>query len=204
MVSLSTTRALLEEFPKPGDDAPYVAVFVGGTSGIGEATLKALCKRCNQSKIYIIGRNEKAATSIITGCEKLNPLTSFVFLRQDLTNLRDVDRVCEKILQSETSIDLLFMTQGYLSVSGRVEDGTDKLLSLRYYSRMRIIINLLPLLEKAASPRVISVFAPDKGERGLHLDDLGLEKRYGMFLGVSHASFMNTFFMEELSVLHPI
>jgi hypothetical protein len=69
---------------------------------------------------------------------------------------------------------------------------------------MRFIQNLLPLLEKAPFPRVVSVFAPGRLAEGkLILDDLGMKETYGILLGVSHASFMNSFFLEELAIRHP-
>lgn len=37
-------------------DTRHVGVFVGGTSGIGEFTLKAFARRIRRPTIYIIGR----------------------------------------------------------------------------------------------------------------------------------------------------
>ena len=69
---------------------------------------------------------------------------------------------------------------------------------------MRLTLNLLPLLSASPSGRVISVFAPGKGEWSLNLSDLGLYQpaNYGILSGVSHASYMTTFFFESLSQRH--
>lgn len=83
------------------------------------------------------------------------------------------------------------------------EESIDKLMSLRYYARMRFIQRLLPLLRKATSPRVVSVLGPKKFEHGLNLEDLGLEKTYGNIACFSHCSLMNTFCMEEFAIRNP-
>lgn len=88
-------------------------------------------------------------------------------------------------------------------MAAETSEGIDKLLSLRYYSRMRFALNLMPQLVAAPSPRVVSVFSPGPAEGELLLDDLGLKHRYGVVLSMSHASLMNTFFLEELAVRYP-
>lgn len=81
-------------------------------------------------------------------------------------------------------------------------EGIDKLLSLRYYARMRFTANLLPQLLRSPAPRVISCFAP--GMEGMFLpDDLGLKRSYGMMLNMSHAAIMTDFFFETLATRNP-
>ena len=75
-------------------------------------------------------------------------------------------------------------------------------MSLRYYSRMRLQYNLLPLLTRAPSPRVVSIFAPGK-EGNLYPEDLSLRKHYGLFNNISHVAFMTTFFFEAIAKQHP-
>jgi hypothetical protein len=75
-------------------------------------------------------------------------------------------------------------------------------MSLRYYSRMRLLYNLLPLLLQSHSPRVVSIFAPGK-EGNFFPDDLSLRSHYGMFNNISHVSFMTTFFFEAIVEQNP-
>lgn len=76
-------------------------------------------------------------------------------------------------------------------------------MSLRYYGRMRFIHNLLPLLEQATCPRVVSVLGPKRFEHGVNLNDLGLRENYGNVASLSHCSYMNTFCMEEYAERQP-
>ena len=113
---------------------PLVAVFVGGTSGIGEYAVRALAATHASNgkglRLYIVGRNEDAAKSITSDCLKLCPTGQFRFVRaNDLSLLKDVDRVCVELMQAEEKeakttgemgrIDLLVMTQGYLAFETR-------------------------------------------------------------------------------------
>ena len=102
-----------------------VAVFAGGTSGIGEATVKALAANAKDPKVYIIGRNEARASRIIEECVQSCPGGSFTFVKADLSLLKNVDIMCEEIKREETGrLDLLFMSQGYITLEGRKGEGS--------------------------------------------------------------------------------
>jgi NAD(P)-dependent dehydrogenase (short-subunit alcohol dehydrogenase family) len=98
-----------------------VAVFAGATSGIGASTLKALALHTSDPKVYIIGRNEARASALIKECLKTCPRGAFVFLKADLSLLRNVDELCEQIKKREETgrLDVLFMSQGYITFEGR-------------------------------------------------------------------------------------
>lgn len=96
----------------------FVAVFVGGTSGVGEHTLKMFAKYVPKSRIYIIGRSQKAADDIIQECRKLGPHSKFEFIQADISLLKNVDDVCGQIRAKETSINLLFQSQGSVAIQG--------------------------------------------------------------------------------------
>jgi len=110
------------------------AVFVGGTSGIGEYSLRALASMHGTSgqglRVYLVGRNETAASTIINDCRKVCPAGEFQFMRaSDLACLREVDRVCKEIVGIEEAragekpacIDLLVLTQAYFAFGGKLE-----------------------------------------------------------------------------------
>lgn len=84
------------------------------------------------------------------------------------------------------------------------KEGLDTLMSLLYYSRMRFIANLLPLLLASPLPaHVVSVYAAGK-EGKLFPNDLSLRdpKHYGLANARSHVTYMTTFFMETLAERH--
>lgn len=81
-------------------------------------------------------------------------------------------------------------------------------MSLLYYSRMRMIDQLLPLLTARASSddpaHIISVYAGGAETWGsLHKDDLSLRKDYSFSGARTHVVHMKTMFFEHLANDHP-
>jgi hypothetical protein len=85
------------------------------------------------------------------------------------------------------------------------KEGIDVTMSLMYYSRMRAITKLLPLLLKSKLPAtVVSVYAAGM-EGKLYPDDLSLrdQKHYSYLQARSHMNYMHTLFMETLAEQNP-
>ncbi|KAK7213911.1 hypothetical protein V2G26_021089 [Clonostachys chloroleuca] len=141
-----------------GANLPKVAVFVGGTSGIGQHTISELVETGVETKIYLIGRpssSERANTQIAT-LKQINPSAEVVWLAGEVSLLADVKRICTKIQSKEKNLDLLFMSTGVLPFNGRKEtsEGLDPTFTLQHFSRMAFITHLLPLLRASANGRV--------------------------------------------------
>ena len=82
------------------------------------------------------------------------------------------------------------------------KEGLDTVSSLCYYSRMRFILKLLPLLLASPFPATcVSVLCPGR-EGALYPDDLSLRHHYG-YAAISHGAYMTTFFMEGLAKRYP-
>ena len=101
-----------------------VAVFVGGTSGIGEYTVKALARYASKPRAYIVGRSQKAADRIIEECKQLNSGGKFEFIQADVSLLEAVDDVCRQIKDKETTINILSETQGTMAFSASMSCST--------------------------------------------------------------------------------
>ena len=125
MVQIDLVRASVSNLVK---SRPLVAVFVGGTSGIGEFTIQALATTHGSDdgkgiRAYIVGRNAAAAEKTIAECRRTCPSGEFIFVKaKDLSLLADADRVCTEIIKLEEKnkadgevprIDILVMSQHY-------------------------------------------------------------------------------------------
>ncbi|PNP85778.1 hypothetical protein FNYG_00834 [Fusarium nygamai] len=131
--------------------AGLVAVFAGATAGIGETALKAFAKHTTRPKIYYIGRSQEAGDRLQNELKELNPEGEYVFIKKDMSLLKNVDEVCRDIKSKETVLNVLFLN---------TEEGLPLVTGLAIYSRNRLTVNLLPLFNKASSlRRVISVMA---------------------------------------------
>lgn len=184
------------------------AVVVGGTNGIGRAFIDQFAAKIPEPKIYIVGRSRTALSQIQSELTKINKGGTYIPIQaDDLTLISNVEKATQQILaQEKQQIDILFMSAGFLTFAARNEttEGLDKITSIRYYARMRFLLNLLPLLEKAPSPRVVSVLAA--GQEGkIFPDDMSLKdpKNYGVVNAGGIAATYNTLFMEQLQAQHP-
>ncbi|KAF4625754.1 hypothetical protein G7Y89_g12411 [Cudoniella acicularis] len=186
-----------------------VALFVGGTSGIGEFTLKAFVQNTISPRVYIVGRSAPAAERIIKECKELNKDGKVEFLKANVTELAEVDRVCKEIEKKEEKINLIVQTQGNLTLAGRQEspEGIDRKFTLNFYSRMRFIHNLRPLLRNASAStphfsRTLSVLgAGDEGK--VDFNDLELKNTYSGPRCAAHTIVMNNFMTSEFASRQP-
>ncbi|POS78249.1 hypothetical protein DHEL01_v203357 [Diaporthe helianthi] len=191
--------------------APRVAVFVGGTSGIGQLTIKALVATGASIRVYLVGRksSEERSRSFIQELRITNPKAEVIWVEGEISLLAETKRVCEVIRRNEARVDLLFLSAGYAPFGPRREtsEGVELAQSLEYYSRVLCILQLLPLLEAAEAPRVVSVLAGGmEWARAVDLEDLDLKKP-GNFSGVKaqiQYTAMKTMALERLAGENPI
>ncbi|KAJ8096603.1 hypothetical protein POJ06DRAFT_297616 [Lipomyces tetrasporus] len=201
MVQLSTVKssnALIASSLPP----KLVAVFVGATSGIGETSLKQFAKHACQPRIYFVGRSQQAGDRIAKECKSLNPEGEYIFVKADVSLLNNVDEVCEDLKKKESHINVLFQSQGTLDLTSETSENLNLLLALSYYSRMRFIINLLPLVRQASSlRRVVTVMAGTK-EGPIDPNDVA-GKKVGRLSARGHLCSMMTLCMETIAETVP-
>jgi NAD(P)-dependent dehydrogenase (short-subunit alcohol dehydrogenase family) len=153
-------------------------------------------------------RRKKEADRIIAQLNELNPEGKAVFIQQDITLIRDVDKVCADLRVREPLINALFLTAGYMTLKGRDEsdEGLDKKMAVNYYSRMRFVVNLMPNLTAASEAgqlsRVNSVLAAGS-EGDVRVDDLDLCHNYTLHAALAHCTVMTDFMMEEFAKRYP-
>lgn len=175
-----------------------VAVFVGGTSGIGQAMAEVLSHHTNgDSSIIILGRNRAAAEASLAQLPKpTNPKIKREFIQCDVTRMKNVHAATQEILSKYPKINFLVLSTGFMSMKGRdeTEEGLDTKLAAHYYSRWKFIDGLLPALRKANEDgedgKVLSVFSA--GMSGvIDIEDLGLKKRYSLSRAAEQAIIYN-------------
>ncbi|KAF7672914.1 hypothetical protein GT037_008865 [Alternaria burnsii] len=212
MVSLSDVRAhnaTLSSF------APnLVAIFVGGTSGIGHYTALEFARNTRSPHIYLIGRNATEAAKITNELKAINSSCKVNFIQQDVSLLRKVDEACKEIQAKEQKVNLLFMTIGYMTFKGRNEtkEGLDHKFALHYYARARFMHNLAPLLDAAAKSddpeatlsRVVSVYDPALGKNNdFDFSDPSLKNKFSLKNCATHGSALGNFAIEHLAKQWP-
>ncbi|CZT21671.1 uncharacterized protein RCC_07536 [Ramularia collo-cygni] len=205
MIRVETVRESNEQVKGLED---YVAVFIGGTGGIGESTAKELFIRASRPRAYIIGRNEERGNALYNTLRTINPNGEAIFIQKDISLMRNCDELCEDLRRRETKINCLFLTAGFMALRGRseTEEGIDRKMSVNYYARIRCILNLMPLLTAASEAnelsRVITVLAAGS-ESDIRIDDLDLQHNHTLHACMAHCVVMSDFAIEELAKRYP-
>ncbi|KAJ7662295.1 hypothetical protein B0H17DRAFT_319817 [Mycena rosella] len=168
----------------PKSETP-VALFLGGTSGIGQAMARRFAAYTKgESHIIIIGRNKEAASATISSFPPSGPKGTHEFVQCDAALMQNVQITTASLLERLPRLNFLVLSPGFFSIiAGRDEtpEGIDKKLALLYYARWKFIRDLMPLLQNASQASedaaVYSVLGAGTGGK-IDLDDLGFKKRY--------------------------
>src|SRR5882724_10590808 len=150
--------------------AGKTALVTGGSRGIGFMIAEGYLR--SGAKVYISARKKEA-------CEKaaaeLSALGSCIAIPADVASTEGRARLVEEIKSREQKLDILVNNAGAAwgaPIETFPEDGFDKVMNTNLKAMFFLTRDLLPLLEKAATPadpaRVINIGSID----GLHVPDI--------------------------------
>lgn len=117
MVSLAEVRDSNKKITDA--NTPRVAVFIGGTAGIGKAALMELVSCGFPVKVYLIGRDGPKQQSFLDNLRALNKGAEIIFLEGQISLLAEAKRLSNEILKREPSVNLLLLSAGFLPFQGR-------------------------------------------------------------------------------------
>lgn len=189
--------------------APRISVFVGGTSGIGKFTVKALVSTGASMRIYLVGRksSEERTNTFLQELNVINSKAEVIWTEGEISLLSEVKRVCEVIKSKESRVDLLFLTTGFAPFGARQEtsEGIEISQSLEYYSRILFIQLLVPLFSEAEAPRVVSVLGGGLENMSFDVDDIDLKKpgNFGLLKAQPQWVMLNTLGLDKLAEEYP-
>ena len=157
------------------------AIVTGANSGLGFHTARELARAGAQVMLACrsIERGEKAAQRIR---DEQRGAQVFV-AKLDLSSLAGVRTFAEAVLAAGEPLDILVNNAGIMALPKREQsaDGFEMQLATNYLGHFALTGLLLPLLLRAAAPRVISVSSNAHKRGQLHLDDFQQERSYVPF-----------------------
>ena len=179
------------------------AVVVGGTSGIGEGIAKRLAEA--QYSVTIVGRSASRGAEVVSAMSLLGG-KGHSFIAADAFLLSTARSVAAEYARAHPAepLDILVLTQGMATLQGRTEtaEGVDQKLALHYFGRVAFILNFLPLLRLAPSPRVLSVLSAGVHGAYAHVaDDPELREHYSLKAAADAAGLYNDLELDTLSRL---
>eukprot|EP01130_Rhizamoeba_saxonica_P012796 TRINITY_DN5438_c0_g1_i1.p1 TRINITY_DN5438_c0_g1~~TRINITY_DN5438_c0_g1_i1.p1 ORF type:complete len:329 (-),score=55.60 TRINITY_DN5438_c0_g1_i1:18-1004(-) len=175
------------------------ALVLGATSGIGKGIAVRLAQA--GANTISVGRNDLKGKVLLQQLVNVSkPTQKHEFYQTDLSMISNVNKLANDIIATTDRLDYIVLSQGVFQLSEiRTSEDLDIKLALHYYSRMAILNNLLPLLEKThknhddtTDIRVLSVLSG-----GIHsvyggvFEDTGLRENYSLINAANLAGYYN-------------
>ncbi|NUT48287.1 MAG: SDR family NAD(P)-dependent oxidoreductase, partial [Saccharothrix sp.] len=150
-------------------------VITGGTNGIGRALAERLAREGH--RVAVVGRSAVAPDGV-------------ELIRGDLSTVAGTAAVADEVAARFDVLDHLVLGAGRFTRRRVITaDGLEHTFALYAVSRFLLVERLLPVLERATSPVVVSVcgVAGLRGP-GIRWDDLAHSRRYRAFGAVSQGA----------------
>lgn len=170
------------------------AVVTGGYSGIGLETVRALAGK--GGKVIVPVRDEAKASENLAGVEgDVHSAT------MDLSDIGSVKSFAAQMDEELDHLDLLINNAGIMACPlERVGPGWESQFGVNHMGHFALTKSLMPLLEKAESPRVVALSSIAHRRGGIDWDDIQFENRaYHKWESYAQAKSANALFANALS-----
>lgn len=175
------------------------ALITGANSGIGKMTSLELAKQGYH--IIMVCRSqdkaEKARKEIID--ESNNKHIDLVIC--DLGTMKQIHEVAKTICDSYPKLDLLVNNAGMLPDRDRkkTKEGLEVTFAVNHLSYFLLTRELMPLLKKADSARIVNVASEAHRTGRFNPDNLQLEKGYETYKSYGNSKLYNIMFTRRLA-----
>lgn len=197
----------------PGRMAGKRCLITGGSAGIGKVAARRL--RAMGADVIIAGRDPRRGAAAVAEIEQCAGDGRIRFMAADLSDLRQIADLADQVSQAWPSLDVLVNNAGGLfGRRGLTEQGFERTFALNHLGYFALTQALLPMLERAAPARIISVSSGAHRWGSLDFDDLQNARNYQTLRAYSRSKLCNVLFTRALarrldpgkiavSVLHP-
>ncbi len=171
-----------------------VAVVTGGYSGIGVETVRALTKA--GAKVIVPARSRDKAEKNLADIKG-----DIVIADMDLADTGSVRSFADEMTRDLPQLDLLINNAGIMACpERRVGPGWEAQFGTNHMGHFTLTKALMPLLEKADSPRVVSLSSIAHKRNGILWDDINFEENdYDKWAAYAQAKSANALFALGLS-----
>lgn len=179
--------------------AGKIAIVTGSNSGIGYETALELAKA--GARVVVAARNEIKGQSAVAKIRAQAPGADVRFGSLDLSSLASVAEFAERISKDFDSLDLLINNAGVMTPPKREEtkDGFELQFGTNHLGHFALTAHLLPMLRRAAQPRVVNVSSAAHRLGGaIHFEDLQWRRSYRPWGAYAQSKLANMLFMLEL------
>jgi len=154
------------------------AVVTGANSGLGYETVLALANA--GADVILAARSEQKGNEALAKIRALSPQAKVRLELLDLSSLASVAEFSGRLNAEGQPLDMLINNAGVMALARRqvTADGFEMQLGVNYLGHYALTAQLLPLLRRARTPRVVNLSSLLHRVGKIHFDDLQLERGY--------------------------
>jgi NAD(P)-dependent dehydrogenase (short-subunit alcohol dehydrogenase family) len=174
------------------------SVVVTGTGGLGYED--ALVLAATGADVIIAGRNPQKGKQAAARIREAVPNASVQFEVLDLANLASIEAFGTRMRAKRESLDLLINNAAVMTPPERktTDDGFELQFGTNYLGHFALTNQLLPLLRKARSPRVVTLSSIANRDGKIDFEDLQAERAYKSMVVYSQSKLACLMFALEL------
>lgn len=171
---------------------------ITGTGGLGYQDALGLARAGAQ--VILAGRNPTKGAAAVQEIRKGVPKANIRFELLDLADLRSIAAFGARIRGERQSIDLLINNAAVMAPPHRqvTADGFELQFGTNYLGHFALTIQLLTLLRKGKSPRIVNVSALAARNGVINFEDLQAERNYRPWAVYCQSKLANLLFSFEL------
>lgn len=173
-------------------------LVTGAASGIGFEAARALAE--HDAEVILVDRNADAAHAAMERIRHSRPQAKLEFRPLDLSHLQAVREFAAALVAEGRPLDVLINNAGIQPISERrtSADGFELTFAIGHLAHFTLTAGLLPLLEAAPAPRVVTVSSMVHGKGWLDWNDLQMERGYRHQRAYNQTKLANLLFAREL------
>ena len=174
------------------------AAVITGAGGLGYETALALAEA--GAGVVVAGRNPQKGAEAVTALKAAVPDADVAFEVLDLADLASVRAFAARMISRDEPIDLLINNAGVMMPPKRrtTADGFELQFGTNHLGHFALTGQLLPLLRRAKTPRVISVSSGAHHSGQIRFDDLQWMQGYRPWAAYAQSKLANLMFAREL------
>lgn len=178
--------------------AGRIFLVTGGTSGMGFEDAKALAAA--DAQVVIAARNPQRGQEAIERIKKETPGARVSFETLDLADLASVRALGQRLGASLPRLDGLINNAAIMAPPERgvSPDGFELQLATNYLGHFALTAELMPLLRKSDSPRVVTLASVAVHRGRINFDDLQSTQGYDPYAAYAQSKLACLMFAFEL------
>ncbi len=175
-----------------------VCLVTGATAGIGLVTARELARK--GARVILVGRSAERCSRAAEEIRAGTGSGLVEYLTADLSSQAEIRRLADSVLSRADRLDVLVNNAGGIFLKRQESvDGIEMTFALNHLSYFLLSNLLLPLLERSAPARIVSVASDAHKGVSIVIRDIEGKVRFGGWRAYQQSKLANILFTYELA-----